>query len=96
MGEREQEEELRVDRAETHRPTRQPVAVAHLHLAVQPHGGRLLQALEAEGVELESGAAVFGILKDGDGVVRGAAVGRCHTGSLMRLSGEHLEQHLEI
>lgn len=70
-------------RAETHRPTRQPVAVTHLNLTVQPHGGRLVQALEAEGVELEGGAAVFGVVKDGDGVVRGAAVGRRHIGSLM-------------
>lgn len=90
-----EQEQLLVDSAEAHRPTLQPVCVTQLHLAVQPHCGRLLQTLEAERVELEGGAAVFGILEDGDSVIRGAAVGRHHTGSPMRLLGEHLEEHLE-
>lgn len=75
---------MRIKRAETHRPTWQPVAVTHLHLTVQPHSGRLVQTLEAEGVELEGGAAVFGIVKDSNGVIRWAAVGRCHIGSIIR------------
>lgn len=43
---------------------------------MEPHRGDLLQPLEAEGMELEGGAAVFGVLEDCHGVVRGTAVGR--------------------
>lgn len=43
---------------------------------MQPHRRHLLQPLEAEGVELEGGAAVFAVFKDGHGAVGGAADGR--------------------
>jgi len=43
---------------------------------VKPHSGHLLQPLEAERVEFEHGAAVFGVLKDGHSVVSRAAVGK--------------------
>lgn len=42
---------------------------------MQPHRRRLLQPLEAEGVELEGGAAVFGVLEDAHGAVGGATDG---------------------
>lgn len=60
----------------THWLAHEPVSIADLDLAVEPHRGHLLQPLEAEGVELEGGAAVFGIVENGHSVVRGAAVGR--------------------
>lgn len=41
---------------------------------MKPHSRDLLQPLEAEWIELEHGAAVFGILKYGHSVVRWAAV----------------------
>ena len=56
--------------------TVEPVSVTDLDLAVKPHGGHLLQPLEPERVELEHGAAVFGVLKDGHSAVRGAAENR--------------------
>lgn len=52
-----------------------PVSIANLDLAVQPHRRHLLQPLEAEGVELEGGAAAFGVFKDGHSAVRGATDG---------------------
>lgn len=58
----------------THRLAHEPLAVTHLDLTVEPDRGHLLQPLEAERVELEHGAAVFGVLKDGHGAVGGAAV----------------------
>lgn len=58
----------------THRLADEPVSVTHLDLAVKPDCGHLFQPLEAERVELEHGAAVFGILKNGHGDVGGAAV----------------------
>lgn len=63
-------------RSWTHGLAQQSVSVADLDLAVEPHRGDLLQPLEAEGMELEGGAAVFGVLEDCHGVVRWAAVGR--------------------
>ena len=38
-------------------------------LTVEPHRGHLIEALEAERVELEHGAAVLGVLKDDHCVV---------------------------
>lgn len=43
---------------------------------MQPHRRHLLQPLEAEGVELEGGAAIFAVFEDGHGAVGGAADGR--------------------
>lgn len=40
---------------------------------MEPHSGHLFLPLEAERVELEHGAAVFGILEDRHSAVRGAA-----------------------
>lgn len=60
----------------THWMTDEPVSVTNLDLAVKPDRGHLLQPLEAERVELEHRAAVFGVLKYGHSVVGGAAVGR--------------------
>lgn len=60
---------------DTHWLADKPVSIANLDLAVQPHRGRLLQPLEAEGVELEGGAAVFGVLEDGHSAVGGATDG---------------------
>lgn len=59
----------------THWLADKPVSIANLDLAVQPHRRRLLQPLEAEGVELEGGAAVFGVLEDGHSAVGGATDG---------------------
>lgn len=58
----------------THWQTDEPLSVTHLDLTVQPHGRHLLQPLEAKRVELEHGAAVFGVLENGHSVVGGAAV----------------------
>lgn len=60
----------------THRLTDESFSITNLDLAVQPHRGHLLQALETEGVELEHGAAVFGVLEYSHSVVRRAAVGK--------------------
>lgn len=60
----------------THRLAGQPFPVTDLHLTVQPHRRHLLQPLEAEGVELEGGAAVFGVFIDGHRAVGGAAGGQ--------------------
>lgn len=46
-----------------------------MDLAVEPHGGHLLLAAEAERVELEGGAAVFGVLENVHRVVGRAAEG---------------------
>lgn len=43
---------------------------------MKPNSGHLLLPLEAERVELEHGAAVFGVLKNSHSVVGGAAVGK--------------------
>lgn len=58
----------------THRLTDESFPVTDVDLAVQPHGGDLLKALEAERVELEDRATVFGVLEDGHRVVGRAAV----------------------
>lgn len=63
-------------REDTHGLADKPVSVTDLDLAVQPHRRHLLQPLEAEGVELEGGAAVFAVFKDGHSAVGGAADGR--------------------
>lgn len=63
-------------RRRTHWLTDQSVSITHLDLTVKPDCGHLLQPLEAERVELEHGAAVFGVLKNSHSVVGGAAVGR--------------------
>lgn len=67
----------------THRLAVKPVSVADLDLAVQPHRRHLLQPLEAEGVELEGGAAVFGVFEDGHSAVGGATDGTRTRGAAM-------------
>lgn len=61
---------------DTHWLADKPVSITNLDLAVQPHRRHLLQPLEAEGVELEGGAAIFAVFKDGHSAVGGAADGR--------------------
>ncbi len=60
----------------THWLTDEPLSITNLDLTVKPDCGHLLQPLEAERVELEHGAAVFGVLENSHSVVRGAAGGK--------------------
>ena len=59
--------------SQTHWLAVELLSVTQLDVAVEPHSGHLVQPLEAERVELEGGAAVLGVVKYGDRVVRRTA-----------------------